>query len=155
MVPRIWKTNQSKLIFQETLLPNYLLSVVHPPGQIPVLEDEYYWQTTRETRWSYGSIGSSTKVLYATRMGCPITIILWQLKRYNLRLASYSSNAEGSIRLLCDRCNKYQIMSPRPNPHLGWQGCAMCISKCTYIDVSGQVRLMIHSFTPKKSIKNR
>ena len=119
-----------------------MISVVHAPGQIPVLEEDYNWQTTRETRWSYGNIGSPSKVLYATRMGCPIPILSWQLKRHNLRHASNSSNAEGSIRLLCDCCNKYQVMSPKHNPHLGWQGCGMCINKCTYLDATGQVNIL-------------
>ena len=113
--------------------------MVHPPGQIPVLENDYLWQTTHETRWSYGNIAGPTKVAYANRMGCPIPILQWQLKRHNLRLASYSSDAEGSVRMLCDRCQKFQLMQPKPNPYLGWQGCGQCINKTTYIDASGQV----------------
>ena len=116
-----------------------MMSVVHPPGQIPVLEDDYYWQTTYETRWSYGNIAGPTKVAYANRMGCPIPILRWQLKRHNLRLASYSSDAEGSIRLMCDRCSKFTIMHPVPNPYLGWQGCGQCINKTNFVDATGQV----------------
>ena len=116
-----------------------MMSVIHAPGQIPVLEDEFLWRNSHETRWSYGNIGGSTKVLYATRMGCPIPIIQWQLKRHNLRLASYASNAEGSLRMLCDQCAKFQIMHPQPNPYLGWQGCSQCINKTTFIDATGQV----------------
>ena len=104
--------------------------------------------------WSYGNIASSTKVLYATRMGCPIPMLQWQLKRYNLRLASYSSDAEGSLRVVCDLCNKFQIMSPRKNPHLGWQGCAMCINKATYVDVTGHVSNITLYITNSKFIKN-
>ena len=119
-----------------------MTSVIHPPGQIPVLEAEYNWKETKETRWSYGNIASSTKVLYATRMGCPIPMLQWQLKRYNLRLASYSSDAEGSIRAFCDLCNKFQVMSPRKNPYLGWQGCGMCINKAVFVDVTGHVSIL-------------
>lgn len=115
------------------------MSVIHAPGQVPVLEDDYLFNKTHETRWSYGNIASSTKIYYATRMGCSITILQWQLKRYNLRLASYASDAEGSLRMLCDLCAKFQLMHPKPNPYLRWQGCSQCITKTTFIDVSGQV----------------
>ena len=118
-----------------------MMSVIHPPGQVPVLEDDYIWHATFETRWSYGNVSGPTKIFYANRMGCPIPILQWQLKRHNLRLASYSSDAEGSVRMLCDRCQRFQLMNPRPNPYLGWQGCGQCITKTTFIDTTGQVKL--------------
>ena len=129
-----------------------MMSVIHAPGQIPVLEDDYLFNQTHETRWSYGNIASSTKVYYATRMGCPITILQWQLKRYNLRLASYASDAEGSLRMLCDLCAKFQLMHPQPNPYLRWQGCSQCITKTTYIDATGQVINIPVRFIPYLTI---
>ena len=123
-----------------------MLSVIHPPGQIPVLEDEFLWKDTLENRWNYGNIAGPTKVFYANRMGCPITILQWQLKRHNLRLASYSSNAEGSLRMLCDLCAKFQIMSAKTNPYLGWQGCSQCINKTTFVDSTGQVLQLVIPF---------
>ena len=118
-----------------------MTAVIHAPGQIPILEDDFFWKDSLETRWSYGNIAGSTKVLYANRMGCPIPMLQWQLKRYNLRLASNASDAEGSIRMLCDLCAKFQIMHSKPNPYLGWQGCSQCINKTTFIDAAGQVIL--------------
>ena len=113
-----------------------MFAVLHAPGQLPVLEEKYNFKDTRESKWSYGNIASTTKILTASRMGSPITVLQWQLKRFNNRLASYSSNAEGSVRLLCDMCNKFQIMDPRPNHHLGAQGCSMCIQKLPLVDTT-------------------
>ena len=117
-------------------MPRYLLSVIHPPGQVPVTERDFNWQTTRETKWLYGNIATSTKIKTASRLGAPIPVLLWQLKRVNLRLSSFSSNAEGSTRLLCDLCSKFQIFSPRVNHHLRNQGCSMCLQKINLIDTT-------------------
>ena len=116
-----------------------MFSVLHPPGQIPVMEREFSWRETKETRWTYGNIASPTKIFTASRIGSPITLLQWQLKRNNLRLASYSSDAEGSLRLLCEACGKFQIMSPRASAQIGYQGCAMCIQKCHFIDTTALV----------------
>ena len=116
-----------------------MTSIVHPPGQIPVMEEQFQFKETHETRWSYGNIGSITKIFTASRMGCPLTMLQWQLKRFNLRLASYASNAEGSLKLLCDSCNKFMIMSIRKNPFLEHQGCSMCIQKTVFLDNTGLV----------------
>ena len=69
-------------------------------------------------------------------MGAPITVLQWLLKRYNSRLASYNSNAEGSLRLLCDMCGKFQVLSSQPSPNLTQQGCSMCISKINLMDTN-------------------
>ena len=123
-------------------MPNYMFAILHPTGQLPVLDEKFDFRTTDEHKWSYGNIASTTKILTASRMGVPIPMLQWQLKRYNNRLASFSSNAEGSIRLLCDMCNKFQVMDPRPNHHLGAQGCSMCIHKLPFIDTTLLVRLI-------------
>ena len=112
-----------------------MLAHIHPPNMIPVT-DQFEWENTDEVRWAYGNIASSTKVLTASRLGTPIPILMWQLKRYNNHLASYSSNAEGSHRMLCDLCGKFQVLSPRATPHLSQQGCSMCIGKVSLIDTS-------------------
>lgn len=127
--------------FQDTIAPRYLLSVIHPPGQVPITERDFDWQTTRETKWLYGNIATTTKIKTASRLGAPIPVLLWQLKRVNLRLSSFSSNAEGSTRLLCDLCSKFQIFSPRENHHLRNQGCSMCLQKVNLIDTTCLVSL--------------
>ena len=103
------------------------------------MEEEFNWKTTRETRWSYGNIASPTKIFTLSRLGGPITMLNWQLKRNNLRLASYSSDAEGSLRLYCEHCSKFQIMSPRADKQIGLQGCSMCINKSVFIDTTALV----------------
>ena len=124
-------------------MPRYLLSCIHPPGQIP-LTQEFQWDDTDEIRWTYGNIASSTKILTASRMGAPITVLQWLLKRYNSRLASYTSNAEGSTRMLCDMCGKFQVLAHKPSAHITQQGCSMCISKINLMDPSLLVRLLIY-----------
>ena len=119
-----------------------MVSVVHPPGQLPVVEDTFDWNTTTETKWYYGGIAFSTKILTATRIGAPITVLSWQNKRFNCRSASHSTCAEGSLRLLCDSCSKFQIFSPQNNPHLTSQGCSMCISKVGLLDTTLQVSFL-------------
>ena len=144
--PNILRENfSSYFIFQEAIVPRYLLSVIHPPGQVPVTERNFDWQTTRETKWLYGNIATPTKIKTASRLGAPIPVLLWQLKRVNLRLSSYSSNAEGSTRLLCDLCSKFQIFSPRTNHHLRNQGCSMCLQKINLVDTTCLVRLLIRN----------
>ena len=117
-------------------MPNYLISVLYAPGLIPVTEDEFDWKTTNEVKWYYGNIASGTKVSLLSRMGGPISLIQMQLKRFNCRLASYTINSEGSLRLHCDACNKFQVLVPQASPYLALQGCSMCISKLNLIDVS-------------------
>ena len=87
-------------------------------------------------KWYYGNIASSTKILTLSRVGGPISMIQWQLKRFNLRLASHASASEGSLRLLCDACNKFQCLTPKNDPHLALQGCSMCLSKMSLVDTS-------------------
>ena len=123
-------------IIKETYLPKYLLSAIHAPGIIPVTEDEFDWKTTTNVKWYYGNIATSTKVLTLSRAGGPIPLIQWQAKRFNLRLGSYTINSEGSLRMVCDSCNKFQCLVPQADPHLTLQGCSMCLSKLNLIDVS-------------------
>ena len=118
------------------MLPDYLTSCLHPPGEVPVTEDEFLWRTTSEIRWYYGNIASSSKILTLSRVGGPISMIQWQLRRFNCHLGSYSTNAEGSLRMNCDMCNKFQSLSPEVNPHLKSQGCSMCLGKLNLIDTS-------------------
>ena len=117
------------------MLPKYLLSVLHPPGQI-ILKEPFQWDQTDENRYTYANISTSTKILYASRMGAPITILSWQQKRFNCRLASFSSDAEGSVRLLCDACGKFQVLNATPDQHITQQGCGMCIPKMSLVDTS-------------------
>ena len=132
-------TSNYHLTIQESLFPRYLFATLHPPGRIPVMEKVFDWKTTSETRWTYGNIASPTKIFTLSRLGGPISMINWQLKRNNLRLASYSSDAEGSLRLLCEQCSKFQVMNPRADPQIGLQGCSMCISKTVFIDTTALV----------------
>ena len=112
-----------------------MLNLVHPPNMV-IVSDEFAWESSNEYRWGYGNISSSTKVLTASRMGAPIPVLMWQLKRYNNHLASYSSNAEGSHRMLCDLCGQFQVLTPHETPHLTHQGCSMCIGKVNLIDTT-------------------
>ena len=63
-------------------------------------------------------------------------MLQWQMKRFNCHLGSYTSCAEGSLRLVCDSCNKFQCLTPKNEPHLALQGCSMCLLKLTLVDVS-------------------
>lgn len=121
------------------MLPKYLQSILHAPGQIP-LKKAFHWEDTDENRYAYANIASTTKILYANRLGTPISILSWQQKRYNTRLASFNSDAEGSVRLLCDICSKFQVLNVRPDQHLTQQGCGMCIAKAPLLDTSLMVR---------------
>ena len=117
-------------------MPNYLLSALHAPGSIPVSEEGFDWKTTTNIKWYYGDIASSTKLLYLSRLGGPISLLQWQMKRFNLRLGSYTINSEGSLRTVCDSCNKFQSLTPNADSHLTLQGCSMCLSKLNLLDVS-------------------
>ena len=132
-----------EFILQAANLPKYLLSCIWPPAQIPITE-KFDWETTSELRWGYGNIASSSKVLTTSRLGAPIPILSWVLKRYNNRLASASSNAEGSHRLVCDLCNKFQLLAVSPGPHITHQGCSVCIGKLPLVDPT-----LLVSFNPK------
>ena len=116
-----------------------MLSVLHPPGQV-ILKTPFKWDQTDENRYAYANISTTTKILYALRMGTSLTLLSWQQKRFNCRLASFNSNAEGSVRLLCDSCGKFQVLNANPDPHITQQGCGMCISKVGLVDVSLMVR---------------
>ena len=118
------------------------MSVLHPPGQV-ILKQPFKWDQTDENRYAFANISTTTKILYALRMGTSLTILSWQQKRFNCRLASFNSNAEGSVRLLCDSCGKFQVLNANPDPHITQQGCGMCISKVGLVDVSLMVRLII------------
>ena len=117
-------------------MPKYLMSALWAPGQVPVVDDEFEWKTTTEQKWYYGNIGSTTKVMTLSRLGGPISMIQWQLKRNNCRLASPTLASEGSLRQLCELCNKYQSLTPKVTPHLDLQGCSVCLNKLNFIDVS-------------------
>ena len=121
-------------------MPKYLLSAIYAPGYVAVTDDEFDWENTTELKWYYGNISSSTKILTLSRVGGPISMIQWQLKRFNLRLASHASASEGSLRLLCDACNKFQCLTPKAEPHLALQGCSMCLPKMSLVDTSLLVR---------------
>ena len=125
------------------MVPKYLLSSIWPPGQIPVLDTEFDWLNTNETKWLYGNIASTTKIYSTSRLGAPISLLCWQLKRYNCRLASMASNAEGSLRLLCDLCSKFQIFTSKPNPNLRFQGCSMCLDRVNLVDTTCLVRIYL------------
>ena len=122
------------------MVPEYLLSSIWPPGQIPVITTDYDWLHTRETKWLYGNISSVTKIFTLSRLGAPIPVLMWQLKRYNCRLASMASNAEGSLRLLCDLCSKFRLFSTQVNPNLRHQGCSMCLDRVNLVDTTALVR---------------
>ena len=124
------------MTIKETYLPKYLCSALYAPAYIPVTDDKFDWETTDESRWYYGNIGSSTKVLTLSRVGGPITMLQWQLKRFNCHLGSYTSCAEGSLRMVCDTCNKFQCLTPKKEPHLALQGCSMCLLKLPLVDVA-------------------
>ena len=127
------------------MLPKYLHSVLHPPGQIPIKE-EFKWDTTDENRYTYANIASSTKILYANRLGAPLSLLSWQQKRFNTRLASFNSDAEGSVRALCDLCSKFQVLNAEPDQHITQQGCGMCIGKLSLVDPSLMVSNVIYTY---------
>ena len=124
---------------KDTLVPVYALSTIWPPGQVPVIDTNFNWETTRETKWLYASIASITKIKTASNLGLPIPLLLWQVKRFNCRLSSYSSNASGSLRLLCDLCSKFALFDPKHRPHLRSQGCSMCLQRVNLVDTTGLV----------------
>ena len=124
-------------------MPKYLFACLHAPGAVCILEDKFQWETTQEIRWYYGNISSSSKVLTCSRIGAPISMIMWQTKRFNCHLGSYTLCAEGSLRMTCDLCNKFQVMSHQVNPHFKSQGCSMCLGKLNFIDTSLLVSLIL------------
>lgn len=127
-------------------MPKYLCSAIYAPGCIPVTSDKFDWETTDESRWYYGNIGSSTKVLTFSRLGAPITTLQWQLRRFNCHLGSYTSCSEGSLRLVCDSCNKFQSLTPKNEPFLALQGCSMCLLKLNLVDVALLVSITFQEF---------
>ena len=112
-----------------------MLSLLHPPGQI-YLAQKYDWENPSEWRFAYGNIPSSSKILSAQRMAAPLTVVSWQLKRFNLRYSSFKSNCEGSFRLLCLDCHKYQTQAIKPSPFITQQGCGFCIGRLNYVDTT-------------------
>ena len=80
-------------------------------------------------------------------MGAPITMLQWQLRRFNCHLGSHSTCAEGSLRLVCDSCNKFQCLTPKDEPYLALQGCSMCLLKLNLVDVA-----LLVSFLPKNQL---
>ena len=135
---------------KDTLVPKYALSTIWPPGQVPVIDTNFNWETTRETKWLYAAIASITKMKTASNLGLPVPVLLWQAKRYNCRLSSFASNASGSLRLLCDLCAKFNIFDPQNRPHLRSQGCSMCLQRVGLVDTTGMVRNQFLLFTTKK-----
>ena len=122
-------------MFKSALVPKWMLSLLHPPGQI-YLAQQYDWESPREWRFSYGNLSSSSKILGAQRMAAPLTVVSWQLKRFNLRYGSFKINCEGSFRLLCGDCHKYQSQAVKPSPYITQQGCGFCIGRLNYVDTT-------------------
>ena len=123
-------------------MPQYLLSSLHPPGQI-YLTHKYDWQDPMEWRYAYGNISSASKILGCQRMGSPLTIGSWQLKRFNLRYSSFKNNAEGNFRLLCTDCSQFQVLAVKPSRFITSQGCSLCINKLSFVDTTMCVSLPI------------
>ena len=123
------------------MMPQYMLSAIHPPGEV-YLQEVYDWRSPLEWRFSYGNNSSSSKIIACQRIGAPITVISWMLKRYNNKYGSIQSNAEGSLRLLCRMCHPFQTQSPNPSPHIGLQGCGTCIMKLNLVDTTLLVRIL-------------
>ena len=112
-----------------------MLSLLHPPGRI-YLAREYNWEDPTEWRFSYGNLASTSKILGAQRIAAPLTVVSWQLKRFNLRYGSFKSNSEGSFRLLCQDCHRFQTQAIQPSPYLTQQGCGLCIGRLNYVDTT-------------------
>lgn len=116
-------------------MPQYLLSSLHAPGEI-YLTQLYDWQDPSEWRFAYGNISSVSKILGCQRIGSPLTIGSWQLKRFNLRYSSFKSNSEGSFRMLCGDCSRFQVLAVKPSKYITSQGCTICIQKLNYVDTT-------------------
>ena len=100
-----------------------------------------------EWRYAYGNISSISKILGCQRMGSPLTVGSWQLKRFNLRYSSFKSNSEGSFRLLCGDCQHFQVLAVKPSPYLTSQGCSLCIAKLPLVDTTMCVSIINPSLT--------
>ena len=124
-----------------------MLSAIHPPGEI-YLQEDFDWRKPDEWRFAYGNISSGSKIIACQRLGAPITIISWMLKRHSLKYSSAQSNAEGSTRLLCQMCHRFRTQSPTSSPHLGYQGCGSCINKLNLVDATLLVRKIFNLLKP-------
>ena len=133
------------LTIKSVIQPKYLLSALHPPGEI-VLHKPFSWHDPQEWRFKYGVVSSATKIKAIEPMGAPSSIISWQNKRFNNRIASPNSDAEGSFRLLCNMCQNFQTHATNPSPFLIFQGCSFCCNKIRLVDPTLYVSNLFYIF---------